>query len=124
MSTGRWNPAQDKTDDWVRRSQDEMSKMVWAQPSIKHSFYKNAYGEMYTLSPWRLVDYWTWTREPDPDDFVFADGQVRRKLSRTPSSCSWRTTRASSESVPSSWQRWTYSWIIIRKFIGLYASSS
>jgi 4-hydroxyacetophenone monooxygenase len=62
---------QDKTDDWVRRTQAEMSTMVWAQPSIKHSFYKNAYGEVYTLSPWRLVDYWTWTRVPDPDDFVF-----------------------------------------------------
>ncbi|HEV7422029.1 MAG TPA: NAD(P)-binding domain-containing protein [Mycobacterium sp.] len=64
-------PRVDKTDDWVRRSQDEMAKMVWSQPSIEHSFYKNAHGEVYTLSPWRLVDYWTWTREPDPDDFVF-----------------------------------------------------
>jgi 4-hydroxyacetophenone monooxygenase len=64
-------PRVDKTEDWVRRSQDEMAKMVWSQPSIEHSFYKNAYGEVYTLSPWRLVDYWTWTREPDPDDFVF-----------------------------------------------------
>jgi 4-hydroxyacetophenone monooxygenase len=65
-------PRPDKTDDWVQRTQAEMSKMVWAQPSIKHSFYKNAYGEIYTLSPWRLVDYWTWTREPDPDDFIFS----------------------------------------------------
>jgi 4-hydroxyacetophenone monooxygenase len=65
-------PRQDKTDDWVQRTQAEMSKMVWAQPSIKHSFYKNAHGEVYTLSPWRLVDYWTWTREHDPKDFLFA----------------------------------------------------
>ena len=64
-------PRQDRTDDWVRRTQAEMATMVWAQPTIKHSFYKNAYGEIYTLSPWRLVDYWTWTRVPDPDDFVF-----------------------------------------------------
>jgi 4-hydroxyacetophenone monooxygenase len=64
-------PRQDKTDDWVRRTQAEMATMVWAQPTIKHSFYKNAYGEIYTLSPWRLVDYWTWTREPDPEDFVY-----------------------------------------------------
>jgi 4-hydroxyacetophenone monooxygenase len=41
------------------------------QPSIEHSFYKNAYGEVYGPSPWRLVGYWTWTRERDPDDFVF-----------------------------------------------------
>ena len=48
-----------------------MRTMVWSQPSIKHSFYKNEFGEVYGLSPWRLVDYWTWTREPDPGDFVF-----------------------------------------------------
>jgi 4-hydroxyacetophenone monooxygenase len=64
-------PRQDRTADWVRRTQEEMRKMVWSQPSIKHSFYKNSHGEVYTLSPWRLVDYWTWTREPDLDDYVF-----------------------------------------------------
>jgi 4-hydroxyacetophenone monooxygenase len=68
---GSMEPRQDRCDDWVRRSQDEMRKMVWSQPSIEHSFYKNAHGEVYTLSPWRLVDYWAWTREPNPDDFVF-----------------------------------------------------
>ena len=47
-----------------------MRKLVWSQPSVKHSFYKNAYGEVHILSPWRLVDYWRWTREPNPDDFV------------------------------------------------------
>ena len=64
-------PREDKTGDWVRRSQDEMRGLVWSQPSIEHSFYKNGHGEVYTLSPWRLVDYWTWTRVPDPEDFVF-----------------------------------------------------
>ena len=39
--------------------------MVWSQPTIKHSFYKNAHGEVHALSPWRLVDYWSWTRTPD-----------------------------------------------------------
>lgn len=68
----RWmEPRQDKTDDWVRRSQEEMRTMVWAHPSVEHSFYKNSHGEVYTLSPWRLVDYWAWTRTPEPDDFVF-----------------------------------------------------
>jgi 4-hydroxyacetophenone monooxygenase len=62
-------PTRAATDDWVARSQAEMRTMVWAHPSIEHSFYKNAYGEVYTLSPWRLVDYWTWTRTPDPADF-------------------------------------------------------
>ena len=63
-------PREDKTLDWHDRTQAEMRRMVWSQPSIKHSFYKNQFGEVYGLSPWRLVDYWSWTREPDPDDFV------------------------------------------------------
>ena len=53
-----------------KRSQAEMRKLVWSQPSVKHSFYKNAFGEVHILSPWRLVDYCRWTREPNPDDFV------------------------------------------------------
>ncbi len=64
-------PTEERTADWRDRSQAEMRKMVWSQPSIKHSFYKNSFGEVYGLSPWRLVDYWAWTREPDPGDFVF-----------------------------------------------------
>jgi 4-hydroxyacetophenone monooxygenase len=64
-------PTEEMTADWRDRSQAEMRTMVWSQPSIKHSFYKNKFGEVYGLSPWRLVDYWTWTREPDSGDFVF-----------------------------------------------------
>jgi 4-hydroxyacetophenone monooxygenase len=63
-------PTEEKTANWTARTQAEMRKMVWSAPSIKHSFYKNKFGEVYGLSPWRLVDYWTWTREPDPEDFV------------------------------------------------------
>jgi len=47
-----------------------MNKLVWSQPSVKHSFFKNEYGEIHVLSPWRLVDYWRWTKEPDLGDFV------------------------------------------------------
>lgn len=34
------------------------------------SWYKNAAGRVLTVSPWLLVDYWNWTREPNLDDFV------------------------------------------------------
>jgi 4-hydroxyacetophenone monooxygenase len=63
-------PREDTAADWHERSQAEMRKLVWSQPSVKHSFYKNSLGEVHGLSPWRLVDYWGWTREPDPKDFV------------------------------------------------------
>ena len=60
------------TEDWFRRSQAELSTMVWSHSSIEHSFYKSDDGCIYGLSPWRLVDYWDWTREPDPADLDIA----------------------------------------------------
>jgi 4-hydroxyacetophenone monooxygenase len=63
-------PRADKAEDWHARSQAEMRTLVWSQPSVKHSFYKNAHGEAHILSPWRIVDYWAWTRTLDPNDFV------------------------------------------------------
>ncbi len=65
-------PRQDKYEEWHARSQAEIRKLVWSQPSVKHSFFKNAYGEIHVLSPWRIVDYWTWTKTPEPTDFVFS----------------------------------------------------
>jgi 4-hydroxyacetophenone monooxygenase len=44
--------------------------MVWSHPSIKSSWYRNEEGGIYILSPWRLVDYWAWTKAPDLDDYV------------------------------------------------------
>jgi 4-hydroxyacetophenone monooxygenase len=63
-------PRQDKYEEWHARSQEEMKKLVWSQPSVKHSFFKNAYGEIHVLSPWRIVDYWSFTKEPVMADFV------------------------------------------------------
>lgn len=65
-------PRADRYDDWYRRCQEELRQTVWASPHIAHSFYKNAAGEVHGLSPWRLVDCWAWTRQPDWDDFVTA----------------------------------------------------
>ena len=43
---------------------------VWSQPSVKHSWFKNAEGKFHVLGPRRLVDYRTWTNAPGPNDFV------------------------------------------------------
>lgn len=63
-------PRRDRDDAWYARCQAELKTTVWASPHIAHSFYKNAAGEVHGLSPWRLVDYWAWTRTLDPDDYV------------------------------------------------------
>ena len=33
------------------------------------TWYRNAKGRVVTNSPWRLVDYWSMTREPRAEDF-------------------------------------------------------
>jgi len=65
-------PRHDRYDEWYERCQRELKTLVWSSPHIEHSFYKNADGDVHGLSPWRLVDFWTWTRTPDLDDFVIA----------------------------------------------------
>jgi 4-hydroxyacetophenone monooxygenase len=57
-------------DEYVDRYQNEIGAMVWAHPSITHSHYKNRQGKVYTLSPWPLDIYWSWTRSVDPADYV------------------------------------------------------
>ncbi|MGB3482078.1 MAG: NAD(P)/FAD-dependent oxidoreductase [Mycobacterium sp.] len=65
-------PRQERYDHWYQQCQAELKTLVWSHPSIEHSFYKDAAGLVHSLSPWRLVDYWSWTRTPQPDDFLFA----------------------------------------------------
>jgi 4-hydroxyacetophenone monooxygenase len=62
-------PTREVYEDWHARSQEAIKGLVWSHPSVEHSFFKNSYGEIHVLSPWRLVDYWTWTRAPDLDAF-------------------------------------------------------
>jgi len=65
-------PRREKYDEWYARCQAELKTMVWSSPHIEHNFYKNSDGDVHSLSPWRLVDFWTWTRTPDLEDFVLA----------------------------------------------------
>jgi 4-hydroxyacetophenone monooxygenase len=71
LSTGAtaMEPRVDVHDAYYERTQRELEGLVWSQPSVKHSWFKNAEGKIHVLSPWRLVDYWNWTKAPDPGDF-------------------------------------------------------
>lgn len=61
--------------EWHRRTQAEIKKMVWSHPAVKHSYFKNTDGEIHTVSPWRLDEYWAAVREPDWSQFVLRQGK-------------------------------------------------
>ncbi|MFV8171723.1 flavin-containing monooxygenase [Mycolicibacterium peregrinum] len=63
-------PLPEPTKEWHRRSQEAIRQTVWAQPSIKHSYFKNADGEIHTVSPWRLSEYRSAINEPVWSDFT------------------------------------------------------
>ena len=60
---------QEVCDTYNQQLSDTLSHMVWAHPSVKHSWYQNNRGRVTVLSPWRLLDFWQWTRTPKPQDY-------------------------------------------------------
>jgi 4-hydroxyacetophenone monooxygenase len=63
-------PAAEAAKEWHQRTQAEIKNMVWSHPAVKHSYFKNADGEIHTVSPWRLNEYWAAVREPDWSQFL------------------------------------------------------
>ena len=58
-------------DDFQERLQGELSDMVWSHPSVKNSWYQNDSGKVTVLSPWRLRDFWEWTKAVSAADYDF-----------------------------------------------------
>lgn len=59
----------DVHDEYNRRVDEAHEGLVWRHPKV-HSYYNNRAGRVTTNAPWKLIDYWRMTREPDPRDFV------------------------------------------------------
>jgi 4-hydroxyacetophenone monooxygenase len=55
-------------DDFNRRVDAEHAELVWTHPGM-NNWYRNAKGRVFAPMPWRLVDYWTMTREPQLNDY-------------------------------------------------------
>ncbi|BBX96562.1 flavin-containing monooxygenase [Mycobacterium lacus] len=68
-------PTADAAAGWHQRTQAEVKKMVWSHPAVKHSYFKNADGEIHTVSPWRLDQYWAAVRQPDWSQFLLRQGK-------------------------------------------------
>ncbi|MEB3906637.1 NAD(P)/FAD-dependent oxidoreductase [Mycobacterium ulcerans] len=67
---GSLEPTDEAAAGWHERTQAEINKMVWSHPAVKHSYFKNADGEIHTVSPWRLNEYWAAVRQPGWSKFV------------------------------------------------------
>jgi 4-hydroxyacetophenone monooxygenase len=57
--------------DYVKRHEAALAKMVWSHPAV-NNWFKNARGVVVNNSPWRLIDYWTWTKTANLNDYRVA----------------------------------------------------
>jgi 4-hydroxyacetophenone monooxygenase len=55
-------------DDYNQRVDAEHAELVWAHPGMRN-WYRNAQGRVFAVMPWRLVDYWRMTQQPDLSEF-------------------------------------------------------
>ncbi|MDF2562296.1 MAG: NAD(P)/FAD-dependent oxidoreductase [Microbacterium sp.] len=58
-------------DEFNRRQDAEVDKMVWGHPSVTaQSYQHNSAGRGLVSNPWTAHEYWEWMREPRIEDFI------------------------------------------------------
>ena len=64
--------SQQAHDDHVALVDAEHEKMIWTHPGMS-TYYRNAKGRVVSVSPWRLVDYWSMTHDLDLSVYATRD---------------------------------------------------
>ena len=59
----------EKLEEYTARVDAEHEQLVWTTPGLIN-YYQNAQGRVISANPWRLVDYWSMTHEPDLENYT------------------------------------------------------
>jgi 4-hydroxyacetophenone monooxygenase len=55
-------------DQYVRKVDAEHEQLIWTHPGMT-TYYRNKQGRVFSAMPWRFVDYWAMTHDPDLQDY-------------------------------------------------------
>jgi 4-hydroxyacetophenone monooxygenase len=55
---------QEVHDRYVREVDNEHEQLIWTHPGMS-TYYRNRRGRVFSAMPWRFVDYWAMTHDPD-----------------------------------------------------------
>jgi 4-hydroxyacetophenone monooxygenase len=55
-------------DAYVRKVDAEHETLIWTHPGMS-TYYRNRHGRVFSVLPWRFVDYWRMTHDPDLADY-------------------------------------------------------
>ena len=67
-------------DAFVEAVDREHASLVWTHPGVTN-WYRNEKGRVTVIMPWRLVDFWHMTQQPDFADFTFDVAQDKSPCS-------------------------------------------
>ena len=59
----------DVANEYGKRLDAALSGLVWSHPTV-HSFYRSSTGRVVVNMPWKIADYWSWTRRIEPNDYT------------------------------------------------------
>jgi 4-hydroxyacetophenone monooxygenase len=51
-------------DQYVREVDAEHEQLIWSHLGMT-TYYRNKQGRVFSAMPWRFVDYWAMTHDPD-----------------------------------------------------------
>ncbi|PAY04588.1 monooxygenase [Bradyrhizobium sp. UFLA03-84] len=51
-------------DEYIRNVDAEHARLIWTHPGMT-TYYRNSRGRVFSAMPWRFVDYWKMTHDPD-----------------------------------------------------------
>jgi 4-hydroxyacetophenone monooxygenase len=51
-------------DKYIREVDAEHEQLIWTHPGMS-TYYRNKQGRVFSAMPWRFVDYWQMTHDPD-----------------------------------------------------------
>ncbi|MCC8960835.1 NAD(P)/FAD-dependent oxidoreductase [Bradyrhizobium sp. Pear76] len=54
----------DAHDEYIRNVDAEHEQLIWTHPGMT-TYYRNSSGRVFSAMPWRFVDYWKMTHDPD-----------------------------------------------------------
>ncbi|QOZ32958.1 NAD(P)/FAD-dependent oxidoreductase [Bradyrhizobium sp. CCBAU 53421] len=54
----------DAHDEYIRSVDAEHEQLIWTHPGMT-TYYRNSSGRVFSAMPWRFVDYWKMTHDPD-----------------------------------------------------------
>jgi 4-hydroxyacetophenone monooxygenase len=55
---------QDAHDKYIREVDAEHEQLIWTHRGMS-TYYRNKQGRVFSAMPWRFVDYWQMTHDPD-----------------------------------------------------------